>query len=99
MKRTLIGACIALLAWMAIMLGMPFVGPAGRQVAVVGNEKEAIDSIIAAGGQIVAVRRNAVLAQSSNSGFVWALYRHGAPLVIEGRIAAACFSPGPQLVR
>ena len=35
MKRTLIGAVLALLAWAAIMLALPFVGPSGRQVAVV----------------------------------------------------------------
>jgi len=92
MKRTLSGAIIALLAWTAIMLAMPFVGPAGRQVAVVGNTGRALTTIADAGGRVVAVRKNAVIAVAGNGhGFVWRLYRKGAPLVIEGRIAAACF--------
>ena len=92
MKRTLIGAVMALLAWAAIMLVMPFAGPPGRQVAVVGDTGKALRTIADAGGRVVAVRKNAVLAVTSDdTGFVWRLYRNGAPLVIEGRIAAACF--------
>ncbi|WP_374525075.1 hypothetical protein [Sphingopyxis sp.] len=92
MKRTLIGAVIALLAWAAIMLAMPFVGPSGRQVAVVGDTGKALRTIADAGGRVVAVRKNAVIAVANDDGgFVWRLYRNGAPLVIEGRIAAACF--------
>lgn len=93
MRRTLKGMALALLAWSLILLAMPFMGPSGRQVAVVGDEGKALRAISAAGGQVVEVRRNAVLARSDNAGFAWALYRNGAPLVIEGRIGAACFSP------
>lgn len=92
MRRTLIGAVIALAGWAAIMLAMPFVGPAGRQVAVVGDTGKALRTIADARGRVVAVRKNAVIAVASDDhGFVWRLYRNGAPLVIEGRIAAACF--------
>lgn len=93
MRRTVTGMALALIAWGLIVLALPFVGPEGRLVAVVGNTPTAMRTIAAAGGQIVEVRRNAVLARSTQAGFVWALYRNGAPLVIEGRIAAACFSP------
>jgi len=93
MKRTLIGAVIALAGWAAIMLAMPFIGPAGRQVAVVGDTGEALRTIADAGGRVIAVRKNAVIAVANDErGFVWRLYRNGAPLVIEGRIAAACFA-------
>jgi hypothetical protein len=78
--------------WTAIMVAMPFVGPAGRDVAVVGNVPRAIDAIHAAGGEIVGLRRGATLARSDRPGFVRALYAAGAPLVIEGRIAAGCFA-------
>ena len=92
MKRTLTGAVIALIAWAAIMLVLPFVGPSGRQVAVVGNTGKALRTISDTGGRVVAVRKNAVIAVATDDrGFVWRLYRNGAPLVIEGRIAAACF--------
>lgn len=92
MRRTLTGAVIALAGWAVIMLAMPFVGPSDRQVAVVGDTGTALRTIADAGGRVVAVRKNAVLAVANDGpGFVWRLYRNGAPLVIEGRIAAACF--------
>ena len=78
--------------WTAILLAMPFVGPAGRQVAVVGNGAAAVRIIAAAGGRVVEVRRGATLARSDRPGFVRALYAAGAPLVLEGRIAAGCFA-------
>lgn len=86
MKRTLTGAALALLAWAGIMLAMPFVGPAGRQVAVLGDDAER--AVAQSGGRIVARRGKAVLAYAAPL----ALYRHGATLVIEGRIAASCVS-------
>ena len=80
--------------WFAIMVVMPFVGPNGRDVAVVGNEARAVNAIVAAGGRVVDVRRGATIARSDRSGFVLALYAAGAPLVIEGRIASGCFAKG-----
>ena len=77
---------LALVGWAAIMVAMPFVGPAGRQVAVVGDPDRAVRIISQAGGQVIEVRRGAVLARASPA----ALYRAGAWLVIEGRIAAGC---------
>ena len=84
---------LVLAAWLAIMVAMPFVGPAGRPVAVVGNGARAAKAITAAGGRIIEQRHSATLARARTDGFVAALYRNGAPLVIEGRIAASCFSP------
>ena len=85
--RGLLYAAIALLCWFAILVAMPFVGPAGRQVAVVGDPDRAVRIVADAGGQVVEVRRGAVLARADPA----ALYRAGAWLVIEGRIAAGCF--------
>jgi hypothetical protein len=92
MRRTLTGAFIALAAWSLIMLVMPFVGPSGRQVAVVGDSKRAVQAIVAAGGMIVEIRQGVVLARSDRQGFVPALYSNGARLVIEGRVGTGCFS-------
>jgi hypothetical protein len=85
--RGLLQAAIALLCWLAIMVAMPFVGPSGRQVAVVGDPDRAVRIVAAAGGEVIEVRRGAVLARANPA----ALYRAGAWLVIEGRIAAGCF--------
>lgn len=83
---------LVLTIWCLVMLAMPFVGPAGRQVAVVGEPNAAARAIVAAGGQIVEVRRGATLARSRDPAFVRRLYANGAPAVIEGRIAAGCFA-------
>lgn len=87
-------AALVLAGWLLIMLAMPFFGPSGRDVAVVGDKVQAINAIRAAGGDVVDIRKGAVLARSSKPGFAAALYHAGAPLVIEGRIAAGCFGPG-----
>jgi hypothetical protein len=82
-----------LAAWLAIMIALPFVGPTNRQVAIIGDGARAAKAITAAGGEIVERRRGATLARARGDGFVAALYHNGATLVIEGRIAAGCFSP------
>jgi hypothetical protein len=76
-----------------VMIALPFVGPSGRQVAVVGDHGNAIRAVLAAGGRVIEVRGRAVLARSDRPGFAAALYREGAGLVLEGRIGAGCFKP------
>jgi hypothetical protein len=90
--RAIALVALVLGGWFAIMVAMPFVGPSGRDVAVVGDEARAMKVIVAAGGRVVDVRRGATLARSDKPGLVLALYAAGAPLVIEGRIAAGCFA-------
>jgi hypothetical protein len=92
---TIIRIACALAAWAAIMVAMPFVGPSGRQVAVVGDADRAVRIVAAAGGQVIEVRRGAVLARASPA----ALYRAGAWLVVEGRIAAGCLPLASEAAR
>lgn len=82
------GAALALAVWGGVLLALPFAGQPGRQVAVIADP----DVIVAAGGRLVDVRGNVVLARSDEPGFAAALYRHGAKLVIEGRVAGGCFT-------
>ena len=84
--RHLAQAVPALAVWAAIMLVMPFLGPSGRQVAVVGDPSAAVRAIARAGGEIVEIRRGAVIARARPA----ALYRAGAWLVVEGRLAGGC---------
>lgn len=84
-------AALVLAAWALVMVAIPFLGPSGRQVAVIGDTAQAFRIIAAAGGQVVEARRGAVLARSGRPGFARRLYRAGAPMVLEGRIAAGCF--------
>ena len=83
---TIIKAALALAAWAAAMLAMPFLGPSGRQVAVVGDPGRAVAIVAEAGGQVIEVRGRSVLALGSPA----ALYRAGAWLVVEGRLGAGC---------
>lgn len=83
-------AGLALGGWAAIMLILPFVGPSGRLAAIPGERGTAIRAVVAAGGAVVEVRDGVVLARSGEAGFAGRLYRAGAPLVLEGRIAAGC---------
>jgi hypothetical protein len=83
-------AGLVMTLWSLAMLAMPFLGPSGRQVAVVGDPGEAVTAILAAGGTIVEMRGRTILARSDRPGFAAALYRNGATLVLEGRIAGGC---------
>jgi hypothetical protein len=83
-------AGLALGGWAAIVIALPFVGPAGRLAAIPGEQAVAVRAVVAAGGQVVAVRDGVVLARSDEAGFARRLYGAGAPIVLEGRIAAGC---------
>ena len=83
-------AALALTGWAAVMVALPFVGPAGRQVAVVGDPSRSVAAVLAAGGRIVEVRGRAVLARSDRPGFAADLYAAGAALVLEGRLGTGC---------
>lgn len=85
-------AALVLGLWISVMLAMPFIGPTGRQVAVVGDGARAVRIVAEAGGQVVEVRHGATLARSDAPDFVRRLYALGAPAIIEGRIAAGCFA-------
>lgn len=91
MLRYLTAIAAVLGLWAAIMVALPFVGPPGRLVAVVGNRPQTIRAVATAGGRIVDIRRGAVLARSDQPDFPTRLYANGAFLVLEGRIAAGCF--------
>lgn len=89
--RWLGGAAIVLTAWTAIMLAMPLVG-SGRTLAVVGDDPATLSKVVVAGGRIIEVRQGATLVRGE-PGLARRLYAAGIPLVIEGRVAAGCFSP------
>ena len=84
------GACLVLAGWAAIMLALPLVGPPGRLVAVIGKPAVAATAVSRAGGRIVEIRGGVVLARSQEVDFAWRLYRSGASMVLEGRVAAGC---------
>jgi hypothetical protein len=78
----LIGVPLGLAAWAAIAIVVTVFPPPGRPVAVYafGGTAAALDAVIAAGGSILEVRSNRVVAVSDDPGFVARLYGEG-PLV------------------
>lgn len=84
---------IAAMAVLALAVAMP----SGRRVVVVANpwasETAAVSIIAEAGGRIIAMGRQDFLAvaESDEDGFTGRLLSAGAWLVLEGRLAAACF--------
>jgi len=78
----LIGVPLGLATWAAIAVIVTVFPPAGRPVAVyaLGGPAAALDAVIAAGGDILEIRSNLVVAVSDDPGFVARLYREG-PLV------------------
>jgi hypothetical protein len=90
------GGALALAAWGLIMLAMPMIGPPGRLVAVIGDDPRTVVTIASAGGRVVEVKQGVTLARGG-PGFARALYSAGAPLVLEGRIAARCFQPAGRV--
>lgn len=84
--RRLGQAGLALAGWAAIMVAMPFVGPEGREVAVIGDMHAAVRAVVNSGGQVIGIRNGVVVARADPA----ALYRAGAWLVLEGRLAAGC---------
>jgi hypothetical protein len=78
----LIGVPLGLATWAIIAIVVALFPPSGRPVAVyaLSGSKAAFDAVVAAGGSIVEVRKNLVVAVSDDPGFVLRLYRE-APLV------------------
>ena len=83
------GLALVVAAWVAVMLALPFVGPSGRLVAVVGDGPDAVRQIMVAGGRVIDIRDGVTLARGG-PGFAANLYQAGAPLVLEGRTTAGC---------
>jgi hypothetical protein len=81
------GVPVALVAWCGTLVALATVQPAGRPVAVVaaGGVGEALRSIVAADGFIIAITAHAVVAISKDPAFVRRLYRHGAFVVLTAR--------------
>ena len=89
-RRWALRAALVLGAWAGIMLAMPFVGPQGRLIAIVGDPHRAVLAVLRSGGKVMAVRGRVVLTSSDRPGYPITLYRAGAGLLIEGRIAQSC---------
>ena len=82
LRPYLIGVPLGLATWALIAIVVTLFPPAGRPVAVyaLGGPAAALDAVIAAGGAVLEVRNNLVVAVSDDPGFVPRLYSEG-PLV------------------
>jgi hypothetical protein len=78
----LVGVPLGLATWAAIAVIVTVFPPAGRPVAVyaLGGPAAALDAVMAAGGSLLEIRGDVVVAISDDPGFVARLYRE-APLL------------------
>lgn len=83
LKPYLIGVPLGLATWAVIAVAVTPLLPPGSPIAVYawGGPRSGLDAVIAAGGSILEVRTNAVVAVSDDPGFVAKLYGQ-APLVV-----------------
>jgi hypothetical protein len=86
---------LALAGLAALQVALPFVAGGERALTIAGDPAAAAHAVAAAGGRIIAVRGRALMTQSNRPGYVAALYRAGAPLVLLARAPGGCLSPAP----
>ena len=78
------GVPLVFLAWGLSLVVLTLFEPPGKPLAVFarGGVAAALDTVVAAGGDILQVRNGTVLAISDDAGFVGRLYREGALVVL-----------------
>lgn len=84
LRPYLIGVPLGLAAWALIMIaGTPFLPPGGPIAVYAWDGTDAaLDAVVAAGGSIIEVRPNAVVAASDDPDFVAKLYGQARLLAI-----------------
>jgi hypothetical protein len=92
-RAILIGAPLVLAVWFAGVALITLFQPAGVPVVVLarGGATAALDVVIAAGGSILQVRNETVIAIADDPRFVGRLYQHGALMVVQAT-AGGCIS-------
>ena len=96
LKPYLIGVPLGLATWALIAVAVTPLLPPGNPIAVYawGGPRSALEAVIAAGGSILEVRSNAVVAVSDDPGFVARLYGQAPLLAV---LASAGCGFGGQL--
>ncbi|AUN29230.1 hypothetical protein [Niveispirillum cyanobacteriorum] len=95
-RQPAVWAGIAILlpaAWVAVLGLLTLALEPGRQLVLIGDPRSNMDIAIKAGGSLVDVGAHTVTVVSHKPGFVAALYRAGAPLVLLRPSPAGCLSP------
>jgi hypothetical protein len=101
LKRVLpvvVGVPLVLAALFASMVGVTLIASAGVPVAVAarGGLGHALAAVAAAGGEILQIRGDTVIAIAGDVGFVSRLYRSGALLVMQADGAGCGFALGSR---
>lgn len=83
-RPLIIGVPLVFLAWGLSLAVLTVFESPGKAVAVFarGGVLAALDTVVAAGGDILQVKNGTVLAISDDAGFVSRLYREGALVVL-----------------
>ena len=94
-RALLIGVPAVFAVWAGAAEALTFVQPPGSPLAVVarGGMHAALAAVVAAGGYVLQVRGDTVIAVSDEAGFVPRLYREGALLVMLTGAGGCIFTP------
>ena len=99
-RPILIGVPLVFAAWALSVLVLTVFEPPGTPVAVHarGGAMAALDAVIAAGGYILQVKGDTVVAIADDPGFVGRLYLHGALFVILADTGGCSFAPARKAI-
>ena len=98
LRKGLAAGALVAAGWLAVVLALTFVSPAGRAMAIVGDPAQAFAAV---GGQrpVLSGRRYVTIARSDEPDFVARLYAAGALLVLDAEQAGGCSGRGEALRR
>jgi hypothetical protein len=84
--------CLALVVagWLAVVLALTLVSPAGNAMAIIGEPARAFDAVSKANGRVLSASRYVTIARSDDADFVSRLYAAGALLVLDAEQAGGC---------
>ena len=90
LRRGLAAGALVAAGWLAVVLALTFVSPAGRAMAIVGDPAQAFAAVRAANGRVLQASRYVTIARSDEPDFVARLYAAGALLVLDAEQAGGC---------
>src|ERR1043166_6979299 len=78
LRRGIAAGALVVAGWLAVTAALPFVSPAGRAMAIVGDPAQAFALVSQANGRVLSAGRYVTIARSDEPDFVARLYAAGA---------------------